>query len=105
MAKPDDDILTPQDMRDWLQQELRDLTKALELRVKDATDFVTAYAVGEITAEAAMSRLDEYQSRWFEPIPGVKSDNGMPDTEILRKNATERLNPARLRKGEDRGRS
>jgi hypothetical protein len=84
MAESDDDSLTPRDMRQWLQQEVLGVMKAAELRVKDATDFVTAYAVGEITPEQAMERLDRYQSRWQEPIPGVAVAEGMSDEKILR---------------------
>ena len=81
-----EDVQTPEDMRQWLQQELRDLTKATELRVKDATDFVTAYALGKITAEEAADRLSRYQYRWGDsPIPGVATEENTPNDEILRR--------------------
>jgi hypothetical protein len=86
MAEPDDNTWTPEDMRQWLQQEIRDLTKATELRVKDATDFVTAYALGKITPEEAEDRLSRYQSRWGDsPIPGVATEENTPNDEILRR--------------------
>src|ERR1035438_3550884 len=85
MTKSNDD-LTPQDMRAWLQQEVRDLTKAFELRLKDATDFVTAYAVGELTPREAKERLGRYQYRWGDsPIPGVSTEESMTTREILRR--------------------
>jgi len=46
MAKADT-TLTPTDLRQWLNQEVRDVMKAAELRIKDATDFVTLYATGK----------------------------------------------------------
>jgi hypothetical protein len=86
MAEIDDgETYSPQDLRDWLRQEIRDLTKATELRLKDATDFVTAYAVGEIDAEEAARRLNRYQSRWGDsPIRGQATTEEMSNDEILK---------------------
>jgi hypothetical protein len=86
MAEPDDNTLTPQQMRVWLQQEIRDLTKAFELRVKDATDFATAYAVGRLTPGEAMARLERYEYRWGDsPVPGVVVQEGMSNEQIVRR--------------------
>jgi hypothetical protein len=83
MNEPDNGPLTPNEMRDWLAQEVRDLTKVLALRVRDATEFVTAYARGKITAEEATSRMLRYGSRWGDPLPGVNINEGMTDEEVL----------------------
>jgi hypothetical protein len=86
MEESDDTTLTPDEMRDWLRQEIRDLTKAFELRINDATDFVTSYALGEITASDASNRLSAYQHRWGDsPISGVTVRDNMSNSEILRK--------------------
>jgi hypothetical protein len=83
MAEAGDEALTPQEMRDWLRQELRDLTKAMELRVNDATDFVTAYSNEQLTAQQTMQRFHTYSTRWGDAIRGVRTDAELKDTEIL----------------------
>ena len=85
MAKTDDDLYTPKEMRQWLEREVRDVMKAAELRIKDATDFVTAYAVGEISAKEAAERMARYDDRWRESILGVTIEEGMSNQEILRR--------------------
>jgi hypothetical protein len=72
MANSDEDELTPADLTSWLRQEIAELSKATELRLAEATDFVTAFAAGQITSDEAQSRLLRYQDRWGEsPIFGV----------------------------------
>lgn len=83
MTGAEDAVLTPTEMRQWLQREVREVLKAAELRVKDATEIVTGYAVGDLTPQAAMDRFDLYNKRWSEPIPGVVTAEGMTDEEIL----------------------
>jgi hypothetical protein len=79
-----EDTITPPQMREWLTDELRGLNKAVELRTKDATDFVTAYERGELTEEQMTARLDRYQSRWGDsPIRGVMVTDKMTDEEVL----------------------
>ena|ERR1700685_1455946 len=86
MAKDEDDKLTPEDMVGWLQQEIRDLSKATELRIKDATDFVTAYALGKITEEEIRQRRMAYLYRWGEePVPGVDVQEGMTNEEVIKR--------------------
>ena len=86
MTEPDDSSLTPEDMRGWLKQEVRDLLKAMELRIQDATEFVTAYAVGEISEQEVRNRHSIYQYRWGDsPIPGVMTGEGMTNAEILKR--------------------
>lgn len=84
MGASDEDIQTPAEMREWLQREVRDVLKSSELRIKDATDFVTAYATGALSPEIAMERLHQYDNRWREPILGVSIEEGMTNEEILR---------------------
>lgn len=83
MANPDD-TFTPAEMRQWLQREVREVMKAAELRIKDATDFVTGYATGEISAKQAAERMTQYDARWGEPIWGVSVEENMSNAEILR---------------------
>ena len=85
MTEPKNDTLTPEDMQQWLEQELRDLTKALELRVQDATELVTAYAVGKLTPREATARFLRYSARWGDAILGVRVESGLTNDEILRR--------------------
>jgi hypothetical protein len=85
MVELDDNILTPDEMRAWLEQEVRDLTKSLELRIQDATDFATAYCAGRISGREATARLRRYDSRWGDPISGVYTSENMTNEEILRR--------------------
>jgi hypothetical protein len=84
MAELESEDLTPEDMRQWLQQEIRDLSKAVELRMQEATDLVAKYASGKLTREEAMEKWMRYHYRWGEsPIPGVTTREGMTNEEIL----------------------
>ena len=89
MSKDKDDdkgipeYLSAADMRDWLSQEIRNATKALELRVRDATDFVTAYSAGELTPEQADERQWRYLHRWGEALPGAMAGDHVTDKQIL----------------------
>jgi hypothetical protein len=84
MSESSDDTLSAEDMQKWLEREVAGVTKATELRLKDATDFVVAYALGKITAEQAMDRLMRYESRWGDsPLPDVPAIDGMTDDQIL----------------------
>jgi hypothetical protein len=75
--------LSPQDMRSWMRQEIRDAAKAYELRVRDLTEFVTAYALGEITAQQADERNWQYHVRWGEALPGICATDSVTDEQIL----------------------
>jgi len=79
----DDDYLSANDMRSWLRQELRDIAKASELRTREATEFVTAYALGEMTAKEADDRHTQYHRRWGEALPGICVTDTVTDEKIL----------------------
>jgi hypothetical protein len=72
-------------MKGWLDREITDIQKAAELRIREATGFVTAYALGEITAEDAARLSNKYDERWEAPLPGVFRSRGLSDDEILAK--------------------
>src|SRR6185312_1311858 len=73
----------PKGMSVWLQQEISDIQRAAELRIKEATAFVTAYAIGEISPKEAEERSYRYSRRWGDVIPGVGNTGGMSDEQIL----------------------
>jgi hypothetical protein len=78
----DEDPLTPADMLHWLKDEASLVAKAAEMRIREATDLVTAYATGEITAAEANKRFYGYSRRWGDAIYGVSSTEGKTDKQI-----------------------
>ena len=83
-AKRDD--LTPEDMQNWLRQEVTDIKRAAKLRAREATSFVKEFGEGKISAEETERRLDLYTNRWGDsPLGGVFSDKSMPDDEVFRR--------------------
>jgi len=81
--KEPDDTISPPEMRRWLKEEIADLTKAMQLRVTEATALVTDYAAGKITPQEAKERLEKYDRRWGEALPGASASKGVTDEEIL----------------------
>src|SRR5580704_9614515 len=77
------DYLSPKEMRDWALQELRDSTKAHELRVQSATQIATAYALGELTPDQAHERMFQHDHRWGEAIPGTHAFPASTDEQLL----------------------
>ena len=84
MPESDDPRMTPTEMRHWLAQEMRDVIKEMELRLKDATEFATAYISGMIDAKEATARLRRYENRWGDPMRGVCTNEEMTNEEILK---------------------
>jgi len=80
-----DETITPADLRQWLGREIAQVMKEAELRVKDATDFVTGYATGKISEKEASERMAQYDRRWGESaLIAAMTHEGMTDEEILR---------------------
>ena len=76
-------FLTPQEIRNWLLQELRDSAKAHELRTKEATELATAYALGELSPAQANEMFLQYNDRWGETLPKTHAFKGATDDQIL----------------------
>jgi hypothetical protein len=97
--------LSVKEMRGWLDQEIKDSLKACELRVKEATALVTAYAMGELTPRGASERLTQYEDRWGEALPGTTATSHMTDEAITAKidamHATRRAWRERYQRGYD----
>lgn len=77
------DFLSPSEMGRLLEEEICAQSKASELRIREFSQFVIAYAAGELTPEQADQKLTQYRTRWGEALPGVFSAQGMTDDEIL----------------------
>jgi hypothetical protein len=72
-------------MQGWLEREISDIARATELRIKDATRFVNAYARGELSADEAAEQSFKYADRWGEALPGVPISVALSDDEILKR--------------------
>jgi hypothetical protein len=83
------DFLTPTEIREWAQREIREAARALDLRARELFDLVEAYSSGKISAEKADELQSRYLHRWGEALPGVvQGDIGDPplsDERILAK--------------------
>jgi len=79
----DSGYATPQDMRDWLHQEILDSAKAFELRVREATEFVDDYSRGRISPEQALDRHVQYGERWGEALYGATAGKTTTNEEIV----------------------
>lgn len=73
----------PPGMQRWLEREISDIRKAAELRIKEATEFVDAYARGELSVNDAAHCSYEYENRWGEVLPGGFHCQGLSDQQIL----------------------
>jgi hypothetical protein len=82
-SEVDTDEMTPAYMREWLESEVQEVMKAAHLRIKDATDFVTRFAAGELSAAEANERYRTYFFRWPEALPGVSPHPEMSDEQIV----------------------
>ena len=76
-------LLTPEEMRAWHAEEIRDVLKECDLRVRDATQFTIAFLAGELTPEQANARLSRYEARWGDPLRGVLTSNHRSDEAIV----------------------
>jgi len=79
----DDEPYTPRDMRQWAEQEIKDIAKSVELRLRQVTELVSAYSAGELTQEEAIRRYDAYRFRWGDALRGATMNEGVSDERIL----------------------
>lgn len=85
--KPEDqgEFLSPKEIRQWADQEIKDVQKAAELRVREVSEIARAYSSGEITPEKADELQFKYTYRWGEALRGTNATEGRTDEEILAK--------------------
>jgi hypothetical protein len=77
--------LSVADMQDWLRQEIMDATKAAELRLKQASELVIAYAKGELSPAETSERLFDYDQRWGSALRGATAAAHLTDEQILKR--------------------
>ena len=80
---PDVDYFDANEMLGSLQHDTFAVSKEAELRIRDATAFVTAYARGEISPNEANDRMSRYNDRWSEALDGIPNPERMTDDQIL----------------------
>jgi hypothetical protein len=80
---PSGDTISVEDMRGALKDEIREVMKAAELRVRALSEITTAYAAGELTPEQATDNYFRHMDKWGEAFPGVRSVIGKSDEELL----------------------
>ena len=78
-----EDYLSPQDIRGWAEQEIKNAQRALALRIKELTDLSSAYSSGKLTAEQADQAHSHYYHRWGEALPGATASDSITDEEIM----------------------
>jgi hypothetical protein len=71
----DDTFLSLEEMRYWLEIEIKSAQLAAERRIREATGLVQDYAAGKLSGDDANQRLLEHESRW-----GLGARN--PDVEL-----------------------
>ncbi len=72
-----------EDLQQWLTQELRDLEKARELRIKEATGIVDSVVKGKLTPSEGFHLTNEYEDRWGEAIPGACALPNLTDEQLI----------------------
>ena len=82
--------LTPEEMRSWYDEEMRNVRKECELRVRDATEFTTAYLEEKLTPQQATKRIRRYEERWGDSLGGVYASSYQDDAAIVK--AIDKLN-------------
>jgi hypothetical protein len=81
----DSDLLSPKDMRGWVQQEIKDSAKAHELRTKELEALASAYESGKLTPAQADEQKERYEHRWGEALRGTFAFDNISDEQILAK--------------------
>src|ERR1039458_5042737 len=76
-------IAIARNTQNWLRNEIDDSAKAHELRIKEATDFVTAYALNELTPDNTYDRFLRYGHRWGEALPGTYAYSHSTNEQII----------------------
>lgn len=83
MAIDPEDYMSASDMRQWAAQELKDVTKAAELRTKQVNQLADDYAAGRISPKEANEQHALYRERWGEALPGATMNEGLSDEALL----------------------
>jgi hypothetical protein len=78
-----EDFLTPVEMREWAQGEIRAAARAFDMRARQLLDLVADYSAGKITPEKADEMQSRYYHRWGDALPTPLGDPPRTDEELL----------------------
>lgn len=76
---------SPGEIELWTRQEIADVEKASELRIRELKELTRTYSAGEISAEEADALHSRYYARWPEALPGASTGPGVSDEQLLEK--------------------
>jgi hypothetical protein len=96
----DEHLYSPEEMQDWLKVEIRQIRLASARRIAEASNFVEAYASGDLQRTDANQRLAEYEEKWGEVAKDLEVASEIHDQAV---NAIYRLNRGRTGKMGGRG--
>jgi hypothetical protein len=75
--------LNLKELLEWYTREVEDISRAAQLRIREATKIVTDCTRGEIDLEEAANRISNpYSRRWGDALYGISDSQGMTDEEI-----------------------
>jgi hypothetical protein len=79
-----DETLSVSEMYKLFEKEVRTVTRAADLRIRDFAHFTTDYAAGKITPEQAMDQYFRHEDKWGDALPGVvRPVQNLSDNEII----------------------
>ena len=78
------DTVSVEEMKTYLKDEIREVRRAADLRIREFTDFTNAYAAGELTPEQAMDKFHRHMDKWGDSFPGLMPhDSNLSDAQII----------------------
>jgi hypothetical protein len=85
-GKPDSsdiESFSVRDLNSELADEMREVMKAAQIRIRKLTDLTVAYASGEISPNEAWEAYCQHKDNWGDALPGVTRDiRNLTDEEI-----------------------
>ncbi len=78
------DTLSPKHLRHVLDEEITQVMKGAELRLRELAQISTLAAAGELTPEEATRRYERYHEKWGDALPGgIMMAQGQSDKALL----------------------
>ena len=79
-------FLSPKDMQNWAEEEMKDSAKAHELRMKELKSLVADYNARQRShPRRRMSRMLRYGHRWGDALRGASAQAHLSDEQIVAK--------------------
>jgi hypothetical protein len=90
----DENLYSPDEMKEWLRLEIRQIRLASARRIEEASSLVEAYASGDLNRLDANERLGEYEEKWGEVAKDLEVASELHEQAV---NAIYRLNRSHTR--------